>query len=187
MNCTSAIRQMAYGAVSDALDEYMKMGATTARKSHQMFCKAIIELYGEDFLRKPTYTDMEKLYARYEEKHGFPGMTGSIDSGKAPDVPFVANNVTYKRGYYLTDGIYPEWSVLIKSIKNLGVNDHKRNLYKTKHEAARKDMERAFCVLKKKWKLIKHSARGMMRRRLSEEQHRDDDPVRTRQESMEVT
>ncbi|GKE15964.1 ALP1-like protein [Tanacetum coccineum] len=94
------------------------------------------------------------------------------------------------------------------------MNDHKRILYKTKHEASRKDMERAFDVLKQKWKLIKYPARGMSRRRLSdvmytyiilhnmiihdnsetispdfflEEQHRDDDPVRTHEESMQVT
>ncbi|GJU38554.1 reverse transcriptase domain-containing protein [Tanacetum coccineum] len=30
-----------------------------------------------------------------------------LKSGRAPDVPFVANNVPYKRGYYLTDRIYP--------------------------------------------------------------------------------
>ncbi|GJV80102.1 ALP1-like protein isoform X1 [Tanacetum coccineum] len=28
--------------------------------------------------------------------------------GKAPEVSFVANDVTYKWGYYLTDGIYPK-------------------------------------------------------------------------------
>ncbi|GJV51397.1 ALP1-like protein [Tanacetum coccineum] len=235
MKCTFAIRQMAYGAVPDSLDEYLQMGGTTARDSLRIFCKVIMNLYGEEFLRKPTYTDMEKLYTYHEEKHRFPGMLGSIDcthwpwancpvayraqfsrgdhgldpfilleaiasndlwiwhaffgvsgmnndvnvlrqspifndlkSGRAPDVPFVANNVPYKRGYYLTDGIYPQWSVLIKSIKNLGTDDHKRILYKTKHEAARKDVERAFGVLKKKWKLIKYPARGMSRRRLSD-------------------
>nr|GEX05085.1 hypothetical protein [Tanacetum cinerariifolium] len=61
MKCTIAIRQMAYRVNPDALDEYLKMGATTARKSLQLFCKAIMELYGEEFLRKPTYTDMKKL------------------------------------------------------------------------------------------------------------------------------
>nr|GEW16681.1 hypothetical protein [Tanacetum cinerariifolium] len=50
---------MAYGAIPDALDEYLQMGTTTACKSLQMFCKAIMELYGEEFLRKPTYTDMK--------------------------------------------------------------------------------------------------------------------------------
>ncbi|GJY95380.1 ALP1-like protein [Tanacetum coccineum] len=137
-----------------------------------------------------------------------------LKSGKALDVPFVANNVPYKRGYYLTDGIYPQLFVLIKSIKNLGADDHKRILYKMKHEAGRKDVERAFGVLNKKWKLITHPSRGMSRRRLSdvmytciilhnmiihdngdaislkffrEEQHRHDDPERTHQESMQVT
>ncbi|GJY44573.1 ALP1-like protein [Tanacetum coccineum] len=185
MKCTSAIRQMAYGSVPDSLDEYLQMGATTARKSLQNFCKVVMNLYGEEFLRKPTYTDMEKLYAYHDEKHGFlgypfilleaiasndlwiwhaffgvSGMNNDVNvlrqspifndlkSGRAPDVPFVANNVLYKRGYYLTDGIYPQWSVLIKSIKNPGTHDHKRILYKTKHEAARKDVERAFGVLK---------------------------------------
>ncbi|GKC57368.1 ALP1-like protein [Tanacetum coccineum] len=81
-----------------------------------------------------------------------------LKAGKASDVPYVANNVPYKRGYYLTDGIYPQWSILIKSIKNPGTNDHKRILYKKKHKAARKDVERAFGVLKKKSKLIKHPA-----------------------------
>nr|GEU66990.1 protein ALP1-like [Tanacetum cinerariifolium] len=73
-----------------------------------------------------------------------------LKSGRAPDVPFVANDVPYKNDIIFTDGIYPQWFVLIKSIKNSGTNDHKRILYKTKHEAARKDVERAFGVLKKK-------------------------------------
>ncbi|GJV51223.1 ALP1-like protein [Tanacetum coccineum] len=253
MKCTSAIRQLAYGCVPDSLDEYLQMGATTSRDSLRIFCKVIMNLYGEEFLRKPTYTDIEKLYAYHNEKHGgdhgpdpfillkaiasndlwiwhaFFGVArmnndlnvlrqspifNDLKSGRAPDVPFVANNVPYKRGYYLTDGIYPQWSVLIKSIKNPGTNDHKRILYKTKHEAARKDVERAFGVLKQKWKIIKYPTRGMTRSGLSdimytclilhnmiihdsgnaispdyfpEEQHRDDDPVRTHQESMQVT
>ncbi|GJX75542.1 ALP1-like protein [Tanacetum coccineum] len=206
MKYTLAVRQLAYGCVPDSLDEYLLMGATTARDSLRIFCKVIMNLYGEEFLRKLTYTDMEKLYAYHDENHGFPGI--------ALDVPFVANNVPYKRGYYLTDGIYPQWSVLIKSFKNPGTNDHKRILYKTKHEAARKDVERAFGVLKQKWKIIKYPARGLTQSKLSDimytciilhnmiihdsgnaispnfflkEQHRDDDPVRTHAESMQVT
>ncbi|GJZ70425.1 hypothetical protein Tco_0633975 [Tanacetum coccineum] len=67
MKCTSVIHQLAYGSVPDSLDEYLQMGATTTRKSLQMFCKVIVNLYGEEFLRKPTYTDMKKLYARHDE------------------------------------------------------------------------------------------------------------------------
>ncbi|GJY79311.1 ALP1-like protein isoform X1 [Tanacetum coccineum] len=77
--------------------------------------------------------------------------------GKAPEVPFVANYVTYKWGYYLTDEIYPEWAVLMKSISQPGSNDVKRIRYKQAHEAARKDVERAFDVLKKKMGYRKNS------------------------------
>ncbi|GJW17760.1 ALP1-like protein [Tanacetum coccineum] len=79
MKCTFAIRQMTYESVPDSLDEYLQMDATTSRKCLQMFCKAIMELYGEEFLRKSTYTDMEKLYAHHEEKQGFLRMLGNID------------------------------------------------------------------------------------------------------------
>ncbi|GKA80980.1 ALP1-like protein isoform X1 [Tanacetum coccineum] len=53
-----------------------------------------------------------------------------VKLGKAPEVPFVANDVTYKWGYYLTDGIYLEWAVLMKSISQLRSNDVKRIRYK---------------------------------------------------------
>nr|GEV79553.1 protein ALP1-like [Tanacetum cinerariifolium] len=79
MKCTSAIRQLAYGCVPDSLDEYLQMGTTTSRNSLRIFCKVIMNLYGEEFLQKPTYTEIEKLYAYHNEKHGFPGMLESID------------------------------------------------------------------------------------------------------------
>lgn len=78
-----------------------------------------------------------------------------LKMGRAPDVEFVANSVPYKRGYYLADGIYPEYSVIVKSIRNPGTHDEKRQLYKRMHEAARKDVERAFGVLKRKFLMIK--------------------------------
>ncbi|GJR56230.1 ALP1-like protein [Tanacetum coccineum] len=55
------------------------MDSTTARDSLRIFCKVIMNLNGEEFLRKPTYTDMKKLYVHHDEKHGFPEMLGSID------------------------------------------------------------------------------------------------------------
>ncbi|GJU61468.1 ALP1-like protein isoform X1 [Tanacetum coccineum] len=67
---------------------------------------------------------------------------------KAPEVPIVAKDVNYRCGYYLSDGIYPEWAVLIKSISQRGANDTKRIRYKNTHEEARKDVEHALGVLK---------------------------------------
>ncbi|GJZ19540.1 hypothetical protein Tco_0556130 [Tanacetum coccineum] len=79
VKCTFAIHQMAYGTVPDALEEYLQMGATTARDNLVHFCNAVMELYGREYLRQPTYTDVKKLYAHHEQKHGFLGMIGSID------------------------------------------------------------------------------------------------------------
>ena len=38
-----------------------------------------MQIYGPEFLRKPTVIDIEKLYLHHEEKHGFSGMLGSLD------------------------------------------------------------------------------------------------------------
>ncbi|GKC60652.1 ALP1-like protein [Tanacetum coccineum] len=62
----------------------------------------------------------------------------------------LANDVTYPSGYYLCDGIYPEWVTFFKSVSNLAEDDYKRLRYKRKHEAERKDVEWTFGVVKNK-------------------------------------
>ncbi|GKC56569.1 ALP1-like protein isoform X1 [Tanacetum coccineum] len=208
LKCTSAIRQLAYCVHADFLDEYIQISESTSRTSLDHFCQAVMKIYGPEFLRKPTVTDIEKLYRHHEEKHGFSGMLGSLDctdwewfgcpyafkaqyirrdhgpnpfillevvalqylwiwhtsfgvagsnndinvlyqsplfndlkTGRAPEIPFVANGVTYRSGYYLVDGIYPELAPLVKTIPEPFDDDHKRILYKQKQESARKDVE----------------------------------------------
>ncbi|GJU52170.1 protein translocase subunit SecA2, chloroplastic isoform X1 [Tanacetum coccineum] len=115
VKCTSAIRQLAYAAVPDSLDEYLQIGEKTSRDCLMHFCNGVIELYARVIWEGPTQTDVEKLYAFHENKHGF-----------------------------------PEWAVLMKSISQPGSNDVKRIRYKQAHEAVRKDVKRAFGVLKKR-------------------------------------
>ncbi|GKF64761.1 ALP1-like protein, partial [Tanacetum coccineum] len=74
------IRQLAYGNTLDAFDEYLQMSEHTARNCLLQFNKCIIDLYMSKYLRKPTLEDVEKLYTKHENVHGFPGMLGSIDS-----------------------------------------------------------------------------------------------------------
>ncbi|KAI3800084.1 hypothetical protein L1987_35392 [Smallanthus sonchifolius] len=222
--CTTAIRQMAYGTASDSFDDYLKMSERTIRSCIYKFSKAIILLYGQKYLRKPSASDIQQLYAFHEAKHGFVGMLGSIDcthwdwrncpnawrgqfargdhprpsimleavasndlwfwhaffgvaganndinvlnqspifddmiNGTAPDSSFELRGSHYKRGYYLADGIYPEYATIVKSLTcPKGI---KRNNYKKAHEAARKDIERAFCLLKNKWHIIERPARS---------------------------
>ncbi|GJS66360.1 ALP1-like protein [Tanacetum coccineum] len=89
-----------------------------------------------------------------------------LKTGRAPEIPFVANGVTYRCGYYLVDGIYPELAPLVKTIPEPSDDDHKRILYKQKQESARKDVERAFGVLKKKWVILANPTRALKKERI---------------------
>ncbi|GKD54353.1 zinc finger, CCHC-type containing protein [Tanacetum coccineum] len=61
------------------------------------------------------------------------------------ECPFVVNGHTYRKGYYLADGIYPAWSTFVKTFPV--ARDEKSLKFKRVQEAARKDIERAFGVL----------------------------------------
>ncbi|GJV57055.1 40S ribosomal protein S7-like protein [Tanacetum coccineum] len=89
-----------------------------------------------------------------------------LKTGRAPEIPFVANCVTYRSGYYLVDGIYPELAPLLKTIPKPSDDDHKRILYKQKQESTRKDVERAFGVLKKKWAILANPTRALKKERI---------------------
>nr|GEZ90112.1 hypothetical protein [Tanacetum cinerariifolium] len=52
------------------------------------------------------------------------------------------------------DGIYPELATLVKTIPEPSDDDYKRIRYKKMQELARKDVEQAFGVLKKKWAIL---------------------------------
>nr|GEV78357.1 hypothetical protein [Tanacetum cinerariifolium] len=89
-----------------------------------------------------------------------------LKTRRALKIPFVANSVTFPSGYYLADGIYLELAPLVKTIPEPADDNHKRILYKQKQESARKDVERAFGVLKKKWSILANPIRALKKRGL---------------------
>ena len=44
--CTAALRLLAYGIAADSIDEYLKLGKSTALECLENFCEGIIECYG---------------------------------------------------------------------------------------------------------------------------------------------
>lgn len=220
--CTVAIRQLAYGGSADQLDEYLKMGESTGVECLKKFVKGIIEVYGEEYLRRPTVQDVERLL-EIGERRGFPGMLGSIDCmhwhwgkcpnarkgqytrgdhgvptiileavashdrwiwhaffgvagsnndinvlshsdlfvkelrGEAPQVQYFVNGRQYTKGYYLADGIYPDWAVFVKSIRAPQSAEHK--LYSEHQEGERKDVECAFGILQSRFCILRRPAR----------------------------
>uniref|UniRef100_A0A0D3DGB4 DDE Tnp4 domain-containing protein n=1 Tax=Brassica oleracea var. oleracea TaxID=109376 RepID=A0A0D3DGB4_BRAOL len=80
--CIAAICVLAYGCAGDTVDEYLWLGETTTRLCVENFVEGIIYMFGEEYLRRPTPADLQRLlYVR--EHRGFPGMIGSIDWPKA--------------------------------------------------------------------------------------------------------
>ena len=75
--------------------------------------------------------------------------------GRAPEVQFMVNGNEYNMGYYLTDGIYPEWATFVKSVhRPLSAKD---KLFAQKQEGARKDVECAFGVLQAHFAILRNT------------------------------
>lgn len=218
---TAALRMLAYGAPADSVDEYVRIGASTAIKSLNHFVKAIIAVYSEEYLRSPNEGDIARLLA-VGEMRGFPGMLGSLDcmhwkwkncptawkgmytghvhkptiileavasydlwiwhaffglpgshndinvlersplfaelaQGRAPPVNYNINGNDYTMGYYLTDGIYPQWATFVKTIPE--PREIKKKHFARCQESARKDVERAFGVLQARFAIVRGPGR----------------------------
>ncbi|XP_076901868.1 uncharacterized protein LOC143556434 [Bidens hawaiensis] len=69
----------AYGTASDAMEEYLQMSETMAREALHTFYECIPQLYHKKYLRKPTQSDVQKIYEVHQQRHGFPEMLGSLD------------------------------------------------------------------------------------------------------------
>ncbi|XP_074372518.1 uncharacterized protein LOC141713136 [Apium graveolens] len=54
------------------------MGKSTTLECMKKFCQQVEGLFGVEYLRAPTPTDLRRLLTRGEQR-GFPGMIGSID------------------------------------------------------------------------------------------------------------
>ena len=82
----------------------------------------------------------------------------NLTNGTAPSVPFTINGSEYQYGYYLVDGIYPKWAVFVKGIPH--PTGAKRIRFTKAQESARKDVERAFGILKARWGIFRLPARA---------------------------
>nr|XP_043629885.1 uncharacterized protein LOC122601185 [Erigeron canadensis] len=116
-----------------------------------------------EYLRRPTSEDVQRLVNKHEQIHSFPGQYTRGDKGhptimleavasydlwiwhayfgpagsnndinvlnetdlfkdllqdRAPALQYTVNGEEFTKGYYLADGIYPEWATLVKSFKS---------------------------------------------------------------------
>lgn len=68
--------------------------------------------------------------------------------------PYVINNTVRDWMYFLVDGIYPEWAIFVKTIPDSARNDPHKTFFASRQEAVRKDIERSFGILVKKFHIL---------------------------------
>ncbi|XP_074365330.1 uncharacterized protein LOC141706487 [Apium graveolens] len=123
------MRMLAYGVSVDVVDDYVRIGESTAVECLKKFVSNVITIF-ED--RSPIFDD--------------------VLQGRAPKVNYTINGNNYNMGYYLTNGIYPEWATFVKTIPR--PQGEKRKLFSKYQESQRKDVERAFSVLQSRVEII---------------------------------
>jgi len=79
-------------------------------------------------------------------------MFNDVMQGRAPLVQFIINESTHNMGYYFAGNIYLDWATLVKTIP---MSYRKKiKLFVKCQEAAIKDVERAFGMLKSRFAII---------------------------------
>jgi hypothetical protein len=89
-----------------------------------------------------------------------------MTSGRMPPVNYTVNGHAYNFGYYLADGIYPNWPTFVKAIRH--PYEEKKVYFTQMQESCRKDIERAFGVLQARWAVLRGPAYGWDCNRLTE-------------------
>ena len=112
--------------------------------------------------------------------HAFFGMPGSMNdinvlqrspllhsliSGTMPQIHYTVNGNLYDKPYWLADGIYPNWPVFVKTIPD--PQGAAKQYFAKQQEACRKDVERAFGVLQKRFAIVRNPSRMWHKEKIS--------------------
>lgn len=80
-----------------------------------------------------------------------------FEQNSFPRVEFEINKEPFNVPYFYGDGAYPNWSTFLTAPRNPETEEEKA--FTKKQESARKDIERAFGVLKKRFVILKNGLR----------------------------
>ncbi|XP_010677857.1 uncharacterized protein LOC104893448 [Beta vulgaris subsp. vulgaris] len=131
--CTTAIRLLAYDTSADSVDDYLRISASLARDSLQHFVEGVVSHFSDEYLRRPTETDLNRLLFAVEQR-GFPGRCNDIN---VLDRSPLFNDVF--------EGRVPPVNYV-------------ESLFAQHQEGVRKDVERAFGVLQARFAIVRQPA-----------------------------
>jgi hypothetical protein len=69
---------LAYGSSNDAQDDYICMAESTSMECMYRFCRAVMAVFGQDYMRTSNEEDTAGILAQNEARE-FHGILGSID------------------------------------------------------------------------------------------------------------
>ncbi|XP_022004564.1 uncharacterized protein LOC110902143 [Helianthus annuus] len=127
----------------DINDEYLKMAEKTTRDTLEHFCKGSCNDLNV-FEQSPLVED--------------------YISGRAAKASFYANGNYYPHEYYLCDGIYPKYSIVMKTFRDS--YNEKRAQFKKVQESSPKDIERCFGVLQQRWHSLRNTCRAWSKEKM---------------------
>jgi hypothetical protein len=55
------MRMLAYGAPGDSTDDYLRMAESTVFECFYRFCRAVIAVFGDTYLRSPIVQDTAQI------------------------------------------------------------------------------------------------------------------------------
>ncbi|KAF8398675.1 hypothetical protein HHK36_014530 [Tetracentron sinense] len=179
---TAAMRMLAYGIAADYVDKLLAIGKN--RGFHEMLgsidcmhwkwknCPTAWKGMYSGHVREPMIILEAVVSYDLWIWHAFFGLPRShndinvlerssvftdLADGCIAAVNYSVNGNDYAMGYYLADGIYPQWSTFVKTISSPQGN--KQKYFAAAQESARKDVERAFGVLQARFAIVRGPAR----------------------------
>ena len=75
---TTALKMLVYGVTDDFMEEYVRIREITTLQSLKKCITALVDIFSEKYLRKPSNEDIARLLA-HDKRRGFLGMLGLID------------------------------------------------------------------------------------------------------------
>ncbi|XP_071683128.1 uncharacterized protein [Lolium perenne] len=140
------------------------MSESTCFESVYKFFKAVVAVFGPDYLRAPNADDTARILVQNAARGTHNDinvlqrspMFARLAERHAPPVNFEINGHAYNKGYYLADGIYPQYATFVNIIPDPA--SEKESYFATCQEACRKDVERAFAVLQQRFAIVQYPA-----------------------------